>query len=1329
MSRQQPPISTRDVQEYIQRQSRLCDSRIEDAYMRLSGSYGDSKQSAPVSRPLSSSMNLPSRKHLKVDTVTRPSSAQERRSTGCINIEKPRGILKKTQSPVGNSRLGWKSESPDEWFQRIMSVKKLSPLDLCELFSYGDARKNPLVSLSHVCEVLFDLDPETVTGADPVTEEMEEFLCQFATEECGEIMVNIREALRALDIWQSRVTSAQVVSSTLASNPQSKTAILESKNRKLNDVISSLQDANLRLSRQLDSAKLAISPKSTEESAPPAWSPKGRATMKSSSAEVSPKFKPKSTTKSRKFSSQSDNASSSGLQVVNLHEQELVEIASKLEFTGVKRLEQLLIEEDADSTGFVTLKQLCWRLVEDFDLKISETRLIEVCMGMNFNANGQLDYTEFVDVLLDILIYALPDIRESAKRKSIMRLDQYLQSGFPPGRADVRQLLDALCSNCDVKGDQIISVADLVRVFHVDLVKHHALELPFPLEEHETIQLAHPFIQHKTQDATSGGFPAYPELLDAILGPFPTYESNDVEQLRRALTWEFWRKICVTLCGGDAFIKQKVLAQLGNIMAKLDPDQTFTISTKHFKRIFERHIDSEDMDILVEVLAMAEDAKSPSNDTQSGPYLRYDVLLKLAFGSPDLNDETFFEKCVRKKLFREKERLQSLFKEITTQGSSHKLTLQDFHDTFIVQAEEHPLTRVEMLYLFASVDSSHEGTVEVKAVKNFLSRKCWRNAKYHGNDTTSTAEVVETGDIESVKKLIAKCCKGYHLQRVFDGLGRKTQGWISHSVIVKELGKMLHEMGTVGVDHIDLNNLVQTISQSTIGDIPKTSSRDTIHCDAFFDALFDWNAVVTSMRLPDSLVEVKRVFEKFDWDQNGTIRSEDWNKAYRLICSGNHEMAEWEVRVLQRKFTGQRAREETIDYARLIVFLLDFQQRQARKTLQLRVVKYFQQQFASTMSTAKIERLFHALDTDSKGYFNAADLKTYLTKEFARESEKDEDSSSVLLNSADAVASVMRLLAGDRSRSKNDSSGSQTVVTFERFREISSSFSAGKHKSPTHSHSDGYTDQRISQIHPSRPHSGTSNELEGDNEIISSLRVLEIRILDIAHEFPDLKGNMLPARAFRYFSFGPTAADISRQTPPSSPFRRSSLSISTIRSSGSLSNRKKQRDLEASNLDPLTPSRLKQMLQIHHNVEVSRHLISRFFLHIGSPSKYFLDLLHFAQWVVPISIELQVKVRSVVRQMLVMGKGGGGRVDLDRFLAQLQRRLHDSPIYRSHENSQPSFVSMPLLLSKLHQLNIPLHKQELLTLLRHFGMEEDLEAVDYALFLQRLYELYASMTS
>ncbi|KAE9307079.1 hypothetical protein PF001_g11795 [Phytophthora fragariae] len=54
---------------------------------------------------------------------------------------------------------------------------------------------------------------------------------------------------------------------------------------------------------------------------------------------------------------------------------------------------------------------------------------------------------------------------------------------------------------------------------------------------------------------------------------------------------------------------------------------------------------------------------------------------------------------------------------------------------------------------------------------------------------------------------------------------------------------------------------------------------------------------------------------------------------------------------------------------------------------------------------------------------------------------------------------------------------------------------------------------------------------------------------------------------------------------------------------------------------------------------------------------------------------------------------------------------------------------MPLLVSKLHQLNIPLHKQELMALLRHFGMEDDLEAVDYALFLQRLYELNTSMTS
>ncbi|EGZ08656.1 hypothetical protein PHYSODRAFT_448306, partial [Phytophthora sojae] len=763
-----------------------------------------------------------------------------------------------------------------------MYVKRLSPLDLCEIFSYGDARKHPLVPLSHVCEVLFDLDPESANGSDPVTDEMEEFLYQFATEEGGEIIVNIREALRALNIWQSRVTSssAQVAPTKAASDAHSKALVLESKNKKLKDVISNLQEANLRLSRQLESTKLAMSPKSAEESMPPAWSPRSRATMKTSSVEVSPvKFKATSPTKRTTFSPLASPKSSSLLQVVNLHEKELVEIASKLQFTGVKRLEEILIEGDADSTGFVNLKQLCYILADQFDLKVSETRLIEVCMGMNFNSQAQLDYKEFVDVLMDILIYALPDIRESAKRKSILRLDQYLQSGFPPGREGARQLLDALCSKYDLDGDQIISVAELVRVFHVDLAKHHALNLPFPLEEHETIQLAHPFIQHNSQDRCSEGFLSYAELLD------------------------------------------------------------FAISTRYFKRIFERHISSDDMDVVIAALGLD---SSASDDDKSGVALRYDVLLKMVFGSPDLNDDRYFDCCIRKKLMREQDRLQAYITELmTTKGSSHGLSLQDFHDTFVVQADEHPLAMVELFFLFGSAGFNHEGTVEVKSLKRFLSTKCWRDEKRSsGGNRSSAADTKSFNgscDVESLKKLVAKGCAGYDLYRVLDDLSRKSQGWLTQSAVVKELMKMMHELGVVGIRQDDLKAFVQTLSTPAEVKPARPPARDGIHCDVFFDALFDWNAMISSMRLPHSLVEVKKILEKFDWERVGSIRRDDWNKAYRLL----------------------------------------------------------------------------SLDTDNKGHFNAADLKAYLSKEFERDAV-ELDSGIALLNNEDALASVMRLLAGDK---------------------------------------------------------------------------------------------------------------------------------------------------------------------------------------------------------------------------------------------------------------------------------------------------------------------------
>ncbi|KAE9143314.1 hypothetical protein PF006_g11652 [Phytophthora fragariae] len=1313
--RQPLTSSTPDVREYLNRQSQLCDSRIEDAYRRLSSGHNQSRPASSSGlehRTLSSSsLSVPSRKHVTLDDVVRPSSAQERRSTD----NKPRGILKRTESPVSSlsSSRNRSRESPDEWFQRIMLVKKLSPLDLCEIFSYGDARKHPLVPLSHVCDVLFDLDPESANGSDPVTDEMEEFLYQFSTEEGGEIVVNIREALRALNIWQSRVTSssAQVAPSKAASNAYSKAAILESKNKKLQNVISSLQDANLRLSRQLDSA---MSPKSAEQSAPPAWSPRSRATMKPSSVEVSPvKFKSTYPTKQTSFSPPSPPKTSTLLQVINLHEKELVEIASKLQFKGVKRLEEHLIEGDADSAGFVNLKQLCYILADQFKLNVSETRLIEVCMGMNFNSHAQLDYREFVDVLMDILIYALPDIRESAKRKSLLRLDDYLQSGFPPGREGARQLLDALCSTYDLEGAQCISVADLVRVFHLDLVKHHALNLPFPLEEHETIQLAQPFIQHNTQNKTPDGFVSYTELLDAILGPFPM---EDNTACKRALRWEFWRGIYMALCGGDASMEQKVVAQLRKILTKLDSEMKFTISTRHFRRIFERHISSDDMDVVTAALALDD---SCSDESKAGDLLRYDVLLKLVFGTSDLNDDHFFESSVRKKLLRKQGRLQAYTTEpMTVKGPSHRLSLQDFYDTFVDQADEHPLTMVELFSLFGSVDSRHEGSVEVKALKNFLSRGCWRDdirssegTRTSATDATSSRE---SCDVESIRKFVAKGCANYDLYRVLDDLSRKSQGWLAQSVVVKELMKMMHELGISGVQQDDLKAFVHTMSIQTEMKAARPPSRDGIHCDAFFNTLFDWNAMVSSMKLPHSLVEVNKVFDKFDWEHVGSIRCDDWNKAYRLLSHDQQGMAEWEIDVLYRRFPGQGhlyERDQKIDYARLIVFLLDFQQRQARKSLQTCVVLHFEERFASarsSMSTAELERIFRALDTDNKGHFNAADLKKYLIKEFERDTAANsvQDDRISLLNNADALAFAMRLLADGKvdrpRRSLDGGSGPSTIVTFERFREIASSFSSARTKSSLDA-----TRSSSQRVHPSGMRSQMAGD-ENERHTISSLRVLEITILEIASEFADSKGNILPARAFRYLSLGSTqsADKLPRPTPPSSPLRRSSLTISPTNRTTGLSSKvhKNNRELEASTLDPLTPARLKQLLQIYHRVDVSTHLVSQFFLHIGSPSKYFLDLVHFAQWAAPLSVEMQVKVRAVVRQMIVKGKGG----------------VSNPPL---------QFVAMPLLVSKLHQLNIPLHKQELMALLRHFGMEDDLEAVDYALFLQRLYELNTSMTS
>lgn len=242
-------------------------------------------------------------------------------------------------------------ESPEAWFQRIMKTKQLSPLDLCDLFSYGDVRRHPVVPLSHVCEVLYDLDPEVAaSGHDPVTPSMEDFLYQFSFEgdqvdgEGDEIVVSVKDALRSLDIWQSGVTSPPKSSKTTvkssgdgafaqqknglvqsASPPRTKSAMLAAKNKQLQGVISSLQDANLRLSQQLgDAMQHRQSGSSTASSQQRQAKAKPE---RSASPSLSSTFLGSSTSASPTTEAKPHPVSA----IVNQHEDALVKIATRLQ--------------------------------------------------------------------------------------------------------------------------------------------------------------------------------------------------------------------------------------------------------------------------------------------------------------------------------------------------------------------------------------------------------------------------------------------------------------------------------------------------------------------------------------------------------------------------------------------------------------------------------------------------------------------------------------------------------------------------------------------------------------------------------------------------------------------------------------------------------------------------------------------------------------------------------------------------------------------------------------------------------------------------------------
>lgn len=223
-----------------------------------------------------------------------------------------------------------------------MRAKQLSPLDLCDLFSYGDARRHQTVPLSHVCDVLFALDPEVAArGHDPVTPEMEAFLYAFAFENDDsdgtgggterEIVVSVKDALRSLDIWRSSVASPSPALST-SNEPAptmspAKSTVLEAKNKQLQSVIASLQSANVRLSQQLDdAARQQQSAAST--TAPRSPQPTRAEPFQAPSTSLNSMFLGSSSSVSSASERPALHATSA---VANQHEDALVKIANRLQ--------------------------------------------------------------------------------------------------------------------------------------------------------------------------------------------------------------------------------------------------------------------------------------------------------------------------------------------------------------------------------------------------------------------------------------------------------------------------------------------------------------------------------------------------------------------------------------------------------------------------------------------------------------------------------------------------------------------------------------------------------------------------------------------------------------------------------------------------------------------------------------------------------------------------------------------------------------------------------------------------------------------------------------
>lgn len=822
------------------------------------------------------------------------------------------------------------------------------------------------------------------------------------------------------------------------------------------------------------------------------------------------------------------------------------------------------------------------------------------------------------------------------------------------------------------------------------------------------------------------------------------------------------------------------------------------------------------------------DQSRDPNDVAAAP-LRFDVFMKLVFGAPALQDTAFFRERIVSRLQQHEAAIRArVVALLKAHGGAFKTTPRTLHNLVngkdksqakasmdsALPMSDAVLTPCELLYVFASIDDAHEGRVTLQTLWTFLKTECWRTCDVPSHTTRHGARLRSTSDdpegpgaLARTKRALAQCLDAYNLERALERYKHEHHGSISQDQLLKEIYRMLHALGqdddSDALDPARLQQLLASIA-AEIHDVDADLAASkrlhlTIPIDALFDALVDWDALVRALQLPHNLADVKRTLEVFDWSRDGTIAAADWPKAWRMVSARSKAMGEWEVRALQRRFpaaTGTSSRrsralgddfskpkrswsrespsdadsesDAAINYAQLLVHLMDRQHEHTRRRMQALVFGHFRA--FGTLSHRLIEQLYRRIDVADKGHINLSDLQQYVAAHViqklpVRSGSGDDNDDQALVQNVNVMSCVLQSLASSNTRSRDTGALRASTVTRSHFHSFMERLAAptspqrrvGGHSSRSHSSSKrgrhGQWQLNSIDMEDSGDASSSSSLRHAPRpQVLTSLRALELVILDICSAVaraPD--GGILPTKAFRYLSTGATDDSGGEESAPHSPRARSptrrasrASSRSPVRQQGpqrgirrshspvsSMTMRSQYHEVEAMRLDPLTPSTLQRVLLDCYDVDASHMLVTQFFEHIGARSKRLLELVVFAKWVAPLSVATTAAVRTAVKQMVLRGKGGGGRVDLDRFFAQLERKLLDAPSFESGDAIAATVlrVPLPLLHTTLQQLGILLSRSDMETLVRHVGMEEETGAIDVALFLQRIVETSGASTT